>query len=741
MNDRIVIAGTAAVAALSALGGIAHAQEAPAAPRAADEGGAGQEIVVTATKRAESQLDVPVSITAVTSDQLAEQGAVSLRDFYRQIPGLNYFGTVQSGLSIRGLSTGTSTAATVAVTIDDIPVGSSIYVAPSPNPDLDPAILKQIEVLRGPQGTLYGANSLGGLLKYVTREPRSDEMSGRLQLTGENTREGGLGGSARGMLNLPIAQGKAGLLVNGFYRVDAPFTDNVLAGFEREDANTNRIWGGRAALRLTPNDGLTIDIAGLTQRARTKNSGAMFLAPDYRPLLGDLEFAALPTTGETRYNLATLVVRQELGALLLTSLSGYSTASQGSENDLTPSVGALIPVLNAVAGLGATPGDRVSQVSQNKTKRFTEELRLSSNGNDPLQWQLGLFYARERTSTFQTIDALSAGGPRNIFNGSVAPRVEDYAGFADATYKFNDMFELGGGIRVFRNEQTTPSQTAGPLNFLSSGVLSASLLGSRGDTSVTWQVSPKINVTPDIMIYGRVATGYRPGGPNVGAGIPPEYENDTTTNYEIGSKGKFLDGRITYAVNAFYIDWKDIQLTALTAANLSYLINGGTARSYGFEGAIDVSPWRGMKVGLTTSYTNAKLMSDLPANTGTYGPSGTRLPFTPKFSANLSLEQSFELGSGWEAYVGANVNYVGQRFGIVAPSALIPRISLPDFTQVDLRAGLRSDDWQLDFYIRNIGDERGYTHGALRAARIPAQGFQVFPIQPRTAGVVLTRNF
>lgn len=739
MSKRIGTTSLLAIAAFAAWNGSASAQE--GRPDAADDGSASQEIVVTATKRAESQLDVPVSITAVTSDALAEQGTASIKDFARQVPGLNYFGTVQSGLSIRGLSTGTATAATVAVTIDDVPVGSSVYIAPSPNVDLDPAMLKQIEVLRGPQGTLYGANSLGGLLKYVTRDPRTNELSGRIQLTGENTRGGGVGGSARGLVNVPIAEGKAGLLLNGFYRVDAPFVDNVLAGYEDEDANKNRVWGGRAALQLTPNDTLTIDIAGLTQRARSENSGAMFLDQNYAPLSGDLEFAALPTEGRTRYNLGTLIVRQDLGAVTLTSLTGYSTAFQSTQNDLTPSLGALIPLLNAIGGLGASPGDRVRQVAENRTKRLTEELRLSSNGEQALQWQLGLFYARERTSTFQTIDALNATGPKNIFNGGVSPKIEDYAAFADATYKFGEMFELGGGIRVFRNEQSTPSRVAGPLNLLSPGGASGTLLAGRGDTSVTWQISPKINITPDIMIYGRVATGYRPGGPNVGTGIPAQYENDTTTNYEIGSKGKLADGNVTYAVNGFYIDWKDIQLTALTAANLSYLINGGRARSYGVEAAFDVTPWQGMKIGLSGAYTNAKLKTDLPANTGTFGPAGSRLPFTPKFSVNLSLEQSFEVAPGWDAYIGGNVNHVGQRFGIVAAGPAIPRISLPDFTQIDVRAGLRNADWQLDFYIRNIGDERGYTHGSLRAARIPAQGFSVFPIQPRTAGVVLTRNF
>ncbi len=731
----------AALLAAISVSAVAHAQS--TAPSEADDGDQNI-IVVTATKRTEALQDIPMSITAIGAQSLVEQNLSSISDYYTRIPGLTYSGKQQYSLAIRGVTNGVAGSPTVGVTIDDVPVGSTVFVGVSPIPDLDPAILRQIEVLRGPQGTLYGASSLGGLIRYVTAEPDSDSFHGRLQATGETTRKGGEGGSVRGALNIPVAAEKLALSVSGFYRRDPAYTNNVLAGFADKDANESRTYGGRLAALFTPTENFKISVTGLLQRVRSRGLNAMYLKQDYTPQTRDLEYSALPNTDFTNYELISGRMEYDLGPATLTSVTGYSHVRDGNEKDVTPFFSALIPILNNFAGLGAAPTDRVGINQFRWTKKFTQEIRLSSNGDEGLKWIVGAFFTKERIFNTQIIDALSAGGPRNIFTIRYTPEYKEYAGFADITVPLTEQLEIGFGGRLAHNRQELPNVSSGPLNLLSGLPLNDTQSQSSSETVFTWQVTPRYHISDDLMLYARAASGYRPGGANLGGtNIPQTYDADRTTSYEAGLKGAFADGAVNFDVAAFYIDWRKIQLLATNPiTGGTYFVNGRSAHSKGIEGSVVARPWQGATLSANATYNEATLANALPGgNVGLFGPAGTRLPFIAKFTGNISAEQVFETGGDLKPFAAANLAYVGERKGLLPVSSTSGRLTLPDYAQLDLRAGVRGESWSIELFARNITDSRGYIAGDLLARTTTAGGFTVTPIRPRTFGVLLSANF
>jgi iron complex outermembrane recepter protein len=706
-----------------------------------------EEVVVTAQKKSQDLQDVPMSVAAMDSESLIQQNLVTLSDIATRIPGLEYFGSMQSDLAIRGITTGGGTNPTVAVTIDDVPVGSSSYAGQSLTPDLDPAVLNQLEVLRGPQGTLYGANSLGGLIKYVTKEPDTEELSGRIQVDGESVAHGNQGAAGRGSLNLPVLTDRLGLQLSGFYRDDPAYIDDVYPGINKKDFNTNHIYGGRAALLVKVADQLTIDLSYITQHESSVGTGTEYLKQDYSPQTGDLQQSSLVGTYGVDDHISSLRVNYDLDFARLTSVTGYSTLKDDSITDVTAEFGGLIPVLDAAAGFTANPSDRVLINNAHSTAKFSEELRLASQGSTQLEWLGGLFYTWEHSDTVQSPTAIDTAGPLNIAAIAAPSTYAEVAAFADLTYHFTNQFDVQVGDRFADNHQTFSDNTSGPLIILEYGKPTYDLpKGTSSENANTWLITPQYHFTPNLMSYVRVATGYRPGGPNVALPSIPEktFGSDTVTNYELGLKGTLLDKRLTFDADAFYIDWHRIQLQETDPVSRSeFFANGSRARSTGMEGSVTFKPWEGMTVGANGAYTDAILTANLPTGptSDIYALKGDSLPFSPRFSGNLAADQDWLLGGGWTGYVGGTLSRVGQRSGVFAENAGLPRLSLPGYTELDLRAGVLVTGWTAQLFVRNAADKRGFVSGSLLNPTSAAAGYEVNPIQPRTIGVVLSKTF
>lgn len=709
------------------------------APTSDDQPVGPQDIIVTAQKRDERLLDVPVSVTAISTDALIAQNLVQVRDFYATVPGLSYTGgSGQTTLALRGVTTSLAGNPTVGVTVDDVPFGSSSALGYGGrlSPDLDPSTLDRIEVLRGPQGTLYGASSLGGLLKYVTATPSTTEWSGRVEAGASFVHRGSEGWSARGSVNAPILADRVGLSVSGFYRRDPGYIDNITTG--NSDWNRARAYGGRAALLIKPVDSVSILLSALVQDLDGRGSPNVEVSPAYVPIAGPLATAA--SQGEdpflTKSRLYSGRITADLGFGELTSITAYGENRYQASPDQSVRFAGLLGAFG-VGGNNAVLSNNLS------TDKFSQEIRLASNGDGPLDWLVGGFYTKEKTQGLQTLDAVNpATGALvlRLLTADFPSNLEEVAGFADLTYALTDKFDIQVGGRYSHNKQDYVEVDSGPL------AGDPIPISRSSDSSFTWLVTPRYKFSDDMMAYARVASGYRPGGPNSNVGnIPRSYGPDKTINYELGLKGTTLDRLVTYTASLFWIDWNDIQLAQTDpVTQFLFFTNGSGARSRGAEVELSVRPWRGMTLAGNAAYTDAELTGGLPGSATPgqqVGNAGDSLPYAAKFAANLSADQDFELGNGLTASLGGNMSYLGKRLGTFASALATPRGVAPAFTTFDLRGGVQYRGIRYNLYIRNLTDKRAFTSAELRAAGNLASGYNLSVIQPRTFGGSLAVSF
>ncbi|WP_206243514.1 TonB-dependent receptor [Novosphingobium terrae] len=737
MNKFYVLALSTAL--LTGTAGQALAEVAPAAPGGVEPQASGAapgstEIVVTAQKRNERLIDVPVSVTQLDASTLVSQDLTTIRDFYTRVPGLQYIGGAgQTTLAIRGVNTDAGGNPTVGITIDDVPFPVGGQIAP----DLDPAILQNVEVLRGPQGTLYGASSLGGLLKFQTVTPDTNKLSGRVEAGVETVTGGGVGASGRAALNIPVITDKVALSLSGFYKRAPGYLDyTALQGGARDNANTSDSYGGRAALLIKPVDGVKVNLAFLDQELRGQGGTTVGLTDSFKPDAGPTtnNFSTTLPIYKTRVRLYSARVDADVGFATLSSITGYTQSRYSLGNDLTF---VFAPILSVIQDVFGTPiaNDRAQLLETTSTNRFSQEVRLASATGKPLEWLVGAFYNYDKSTSNQTLTAINPATNATdalVFDAPSPSTYREISGFADATYHLTDRFSLQGGLRYASNHQHSIQTSSGLL---------AELQGSSdsdvrsSDHSWTWLLSPQYKINDNLNAYGRFATGYRPGGPN--SALTPDhltYGPDRTTNYEIGLKGSVLDKKLTFALDAFWIDWKNIQILSVDAVTqITFTQNGGRARSRGGEAEVSYSPWKGTVFAANGSFIDARLRDDLIGQT--VGLSGDRLPLSSKWSGNLSADHSFALTNAVNANVGATLSYVGPKYAEF-PTEGNPRGYSPGYVTLDLRAGFETHGVSFSLYARNITNKNGIIF--VDTTGNPYTGSI---IQPRTIGALVSYKY
>ena len=720
------------------------------------------DIIVTAQKRAERLIDVPVAISAISADTLTSQNINRLSEYFDRVPGLQYSNQRVSGLALRGVTTGGATAPTVALLVDDIQFGGTTGTGQPPLPDFDASALSRVEVLRGPQGTLYGASSLGGLIKYVLKEPDTNKLSGRVELGGTTVAHGGTGYAVRGSVNIPISDWLA-ISASGFKREDAPYLDNAnVAALKAREVNTRDVWGFRGAALIKPATNFRIVLSALRQKQDAMNSDlaitsggvpvcvACTLATSptratavttFEPVYGDLTINSLDSINRAKFQLYSARGELKLGGVTITSISAWSRADNVITSDVTNVFGGL---LKAVYGLPTAPTVQIANADQ--THKFSQELRLGGDMGSSFSWLAGGFYTVEHAATNQTLIA-TGSLVATPYIGTGPGTYREYAGFADLTWHATDKLDVQIGGRYAHNKQhnestlNTSPQTAPVFG-------SGTTIADSSDSAFTWLISPNYHFSRDIIAYVRIASGYRPGGPNIAAppSVPKSFGSDSVVNYEFGFKGKVIPGLLTLDAALFQIDWKNIQLQGTdSVSSLTFLANGGKARSRGLEFAANLTPWRGMTIDATLTFTDATLTQALPTlagATGLKGLAGDRLPFSAKVAGNVNVQQTFALSDALEGTVGLTAIYLGDRAGTFvtdATNATRPRILLPEYTTVDIRAGLTYQRvWSINLYTRNLFDKRGVAAADNRnGVNVPTALF----IQPRTIGVTLARSF
>jgi iron complex outermembrane receptor protein len=690
------------------------------------------EVVVTAQKKEQRLEDVPMPVSVISGDSLINSNQLLLKDYYSSVPGLSMTVGSQSTtvLAIRGISTGYADP-TVGVAVDDVPYGSPTGISGGSRvPDIDPGDLARVEVLRGPQGTLYGASSLGGLLKFVTVDPSTDGVSGRVQAGTSSVYHGAdQGYDLHASANVPLSNDFA-VRASAFTRRDPGYIDNVQSG--QRGVNSADVHGGRLASLWRPTETLSLKLSALFQDA--KGDGFPY---SQTGLGGDLLQSFLRGTGEysrkTQAYSATLAAK--LGSADLTAVSGYNIGEIIDSIDLVGAFGGI-----PLAAFGA-PYTATAQEVDITTKHITQEFRVSAPIGQRVDWLFGVYYAHEDALFAQSYPGINpaTGAVAPAGNGlslTVPATFQEYAAFTDVTFRITDRFDVQLGGRESEIRQTLAQTETGPFVPLLFRLPSPYTIpeNEAKNHSFTYLATPQFKVSPDLMVYARLASGYRPGGVNAtpSLAIPHQYGPDTTKNYEIGLKGSFLERKLFIDTSLYYIDWSNIQIFVYTPLG-NYRTNGAQAKSQGIEFSVESKPLTGMTLNAWVDYGDAVLTKDLPAATLLHGLSGDRLPNSSRDSGFLSLDQEFPLASSVAGFVGGSVSYVGDSKNIF--SGALTRATFPAYAKADLRAGARYNSWEVSLFANNIADRRG----VLSEGYPTGTGFVY--ITPRTVGLNFVKTF
>ena len=735
---RCSIAAGAVIAALMAASASAQtAQPATSTPTGSeiqpDQTAQDGDIVVTAQKRSEKLRDVPASVSVISGETIERTGAKSLADYASYIPGfaINSGGAPgRNQIVLRGINTGGSdtNGALVGIYLDDTPLGSSSANARGGTYSLDllPYDIDRLEVLRGPQGTLYGASSMGGLVKYVLKQADPDALEvragGILESTASTSRPTwGL----RGETNIPIVDGVLAVRASGYYQDNAGWIDNV--GTRVRNENGARQQGGRVALFWRATDKLDFKATALLQDINADGTAAISLdratlEPEFDKY-SHTSFLGQPFKQRLRFY--SLTGDWDVGFASLTSATSWSSSRNTQRLDAT---NVYTPLLGLPAGPVTTPFDL-----DIKLHKFTQELRLASPTGNKIEWLLGGFYTNERAVNVQNLTAQDSTGAQIPGLNPLAvvffpSTYREYAVFGNLTYKFTDWFDLSGGVRYSHNKQSYFQDLTG-LVFGTPQHTDA----RSSDNVTTWSTAARFHPDRTSTIYLRIATGYRPGGPNVPLpGVPTSFKADTLTNYEAGYKASLFDGKLDLDVSGFYIDWRNIQIEQ-TLGGVTFPGNGGKASSRGFEASGSYKVNRQLRLGANASYTVARLDQDVPSLNGL---KGDQLPLSPRWTVAATIDYSSAVSRTLTLTAGAAFRYRGKELSSLTsdPTTLVVRAQ----NLVDGYVGLESKRVAARLYIRNAFNNRSYSNfGEQNDPAFPT----FIPVQPRTIGVSLDTRF
>ncbi|MEP6502704.1 MAG: TonB-dependent receptor [Betaproteobacteria bacterium] len=731
-----------AVLASLSLGAVAQSEQPAAAPKqdeakpasAAAAKGDTQTVTVTATRRREPARDVPVQVNALSAENLERAGAASLSDYVGGLPGVDVKTANGAGLgqvSIRGVTTGDQTIATVGVYVDDVAFGSSSAFAAGSTMALDMALLdlNHIEVLRGPQGTLYGAGAMGGLLKYVTNEPDTYELTGKLSLGVSATRSGGVSHVQSGVVNVPIKEGVAAMRIALFRDHDGGYVDAVGTAAGR-NINSGDTTGGRVSLLVEPMSRLHLRLTALDQNISRRGTGIV----DYdittgRPVEGDLvRELSIREPYNVNIGLVSADIEYDMGWARLNSITSAQREKTRNRLDASFYNG---PLTDAV---GATVTDSRLDSRPGMTKR-TQEFRLTS-APGALEWLGGLYFDTETGGNSQVLAATLAADNTSLDVITVGQpsKYRELAAYGDVTWNVGKDWALTGGARVARNHQSYRQDTNG-------------VPGDQAhsaESSKTYLATLRYALTPVSNVYFRAASGYRPGGPNATAldnagnpipGAPTSFKSDSLWSYELGYKGDLLDKRLSIESAVYDIEWKGIQQPVALGSG-TIIGNGGRARVKGVELFTRYRVTDAWSLDGSLSAIDAKLTEDAPA----LGPSGSRLPNSARFAATIGATGKFSLAER-AAYAGLNVRYVGERnAGFDSPESSQPNFRMPSYTLTDLQGGVTLGRVDLGFYVRNLFDKRAIL-GADAALVAFGSPLHATVAQPRTIGASLSTSF
>jgi outer membrane receptor protein involved in Fe transport len=767
----------ASVAILTPMLGFAAAHAAETAlPPPSDAKDMLEEVVVTAEKRESTVQKTPLSITAISGSDLHARGLSSAQDAVQAVPGIavTSAGPGQAQYEIRGLSASGGESPTIGFYLGETPI-TPPATATTGKSAIDPDLydLARVEVLRGPQGTLYGAGSMGGTVKLVPNPPDPNGFYGSAQTTLSGTRGGGLNYGEKAMLNLPLAADTMALRIVGTYGYTSGWIDRVVSpdfplatngGLTRGDVraaavaalhhrvNDERLTGARVALLIKPTDAFTVTPSIFYQRITQGGMNTYDSDPGTLTHYQPFDIAEPYTDRFTVYSLPATYTWANFS---VTSASSYWTRTSTQAQDGSEAVqNALgIPTFDVAAG-GIGP---VQAQEVDSTHEFSQEIRVASSGEQRFQWIVGGFYSNYHfsidTGATHVPGLLTAAGgafgTSNLFHVMSPLRIKEEAGFLHLSYQFDHAVKLEAGARYYAYQSSVSSVANGFAYGGDTPVLNAASASANG-------VNPMVNLswTPEggPLLYATAAKGFREGAGNfpipttgtVGSvclanleaigrsSAPTSFDPDTVWSYELGEKGRFFDGRVIFNADAFYISWAHVQQLVALACGLSFTANGPNAAVKGGEAELQAKLARGLTLTQSVGYADAAFSEAYPAAAIV---AGQPLLDAPRWTLSTSLRYEHPL-SVYTFIAQAQNSYQSPSYDL---SYQLNHLPGRDLTNV--RSGLEAEKWSVYAFANNVLN-RHYPLENLNLLTFTGPDYnRVATNQPFTAGVEVEVKF
>lgn len=707
MNPRNLewLAGLAAAVLVPLASGDALAQDGPAI----------EEIVVTASKREERLLDVPSAVSTLGSEKLETLGVESFQDYMGLVPNVSQrsFGAPGAGtVIIRGLNSGPQQLTnTVGFYLDETPLTASGSLSVGSFVTVDPALadVARIEVLKGPQGTLYGASSLGGLIRIISKRPDLDTYGANVEVSGSTIDNASSGYGLRGTVNAPIREGRIGLRLSGFHRLEPGFASNVETG--SVDVNEATISGARLSLLARLGDDVELLVNGLFQNTEADGfAGQDNVTDSLEPLYGPyLHSSYFDPRYEAEYRTLSATLDWTVGPGTLTSTLAYGEYETYLGSDYTDVYGPLLaPLMPPGFGLRGDPAP--------SSEKLTAEIRYASERIGRFELLGGLFYTDESNLYPIAIhgEVAATGAPLpapfdNVLSTRMESSYEEYAVFGDATFYFTDRIDVTLGARYSENDQQASSTRSGLLLGLVGAEATSDF--AFDDSAATYLATLRWRPSDNLSTFLRAASGYRPGGPQTNSAFPDAapFEADTVWNYEAGIKTTLLDSRLRMAASIYHIDWEDMQLNTLVDGFV-FVGNAGKSEIDGMEVELQANPIDDLSLSLSLGYNDAEITEIDPAASASLGAvEGDALPLSPNWSGAATADYQVSLSSDLTGSLGATIKYTGERPSSYSAAALNPNVDLPSYTTLDLRAGLVFGRYRVQLRVENATNEDGIT--------------------------------
>jgi iron complex outermembrane receptor protein len=703
-----------------------------------------EEVIVTARKRSESMFDVPISITVVDQELIQNLGAQDFTDLVPSVPSLNAYqnGPGRTRLYIRGIANGagndndTQNGETVAIYLDEIPISLGAM-----NPELGLFDLERVEVLRGPQGSLYGAGSMAGTIRQVSRKPNVNEVEGIFEAGFSTISHGSNGYTIKGLINAPVVEDKFAIRASAYYNDFGGYLDNILTG--KKDINDGSSKGAKFSARWLIGENFTADFSffyhDYSDNGRPEDADETpFLTRNYPSFDGY----------DDEMSIYNMTLNYDLGWGEIVSSTSYFDRTVINRRSLDLLFELALPP-------GITPHELIDTTD---LEVFSQEIRLASTTDSPLQWTVGLYLDQKDTLYLNTFPVPGAdavlgvpssafGAPQDhLFYGFDDLTVKTWALFGEAYYTLNK-WTFTAGLRYFNWKQD--------IDFYQSGLFNGGANSDPRPQGKTDGVNPKVNVSYDVnenlMVYGTISRGFRYGGIN---GAIPEavcsdeleevereggdvrfFEPDKLWNYEIGTKGTSSSGKVSYSASYFHLKWDDMQTSRSFDCGFGFRENVGKATSNGIELELHAAVSERWLLGFGGSYINSELSEDVPNLSAV---KGDQVPYVPELSFSASADYTFPISDSMDGFFWTNIEYIGDRHTEFNHDPDTNYRKMDAYTIANLRTGIRWDGFDLSFYVQNVFDDDGVIR-ALR--RPPFDPDAVIRTQPRTIGIMLRKYF